>query len=53
MQKSERNKVRCPRCGYEMPIFQSRDALCRGLWVRCKGRGCGHEFEIKIPEESK
>ena len=42
-------KIRCPYCGYEMPIRADPDALCKGIWVRCKGRGCKREFEIKIP----
>ena len=53
MQQSGRVKLRCPHCGYEMPILRDQDSVCRGLWVRCKGRGCGRIFEIKIPPESK
>lgn len=41
-------KVKCPYCGYEMPIFRSCAAQCKGLFVRCKGRSCGKLFEIKI-----
>lgn len=47
MQK-ERIKVRCPFCGYAMPIFRLPDAECQGVYVKCKGRNCGREFEIKI-----
>lgn len=46
--KTGLEKVKCPFCGYEMPIFRGRAARCRGLWVRCKGRSCGMFFEIKI-----
>lgn len=42
-------KVKCPYCGYEMPIKAMPNAQCRGLWVRCKGRNCKKEFEIKLP----
>lgn len=42
-------KIKCPFCGYEMPVKYGKNAVCRGVWVRCKGRGCKKEFEIKIP----
>lgn len=44
----EKVKIKCPYCGYEMPIQKTDTAVCRGVWVKCKGRGCGREFEIKI-----
>lgn len=44
--KSE--KVRCPYCGYEMPIFVRPGAICRGITVKCKGKHCRKEFEIKV-----
>lgn len=40
--------VKCPYCGYIMPIKVSSDAECKGVWVRCKGRNCKKIFEIKI-----
>ena len=40
----------CPYCGYAMPIRAEAGAACRGLWVKCKGRRCGREFEIRISE---
>lgn len=43
-----RKKVKCPHCGYEMPIFYDENAYCKGLKTRCKGRKCKKEFEIKI-----
>ena len=40
----------CPICGYRMPIRYDPDrAACRGVWVKCKGRKCGKEFEIELP----
>lgn len=39
-------KVKCPFCGYEMPIFMSKNAKCNGIFVHCKGRGCKKIFEI-------
>ncbi len=44
----ERVKVRCPYCGYEMPIFCGKDARAKDLHVRCKARHCKKFFEIRI-----
>lgn len=41
-------KVKCPYCGYEMPIKYDKDAECKGIWVKCKGRNCGKIFEIVL-----
>lgn len=41
-------KVRCPHCGYSMPILYVEQADCHGVIVKCKGRNCGKEFEVKI-----
>lgn len=42
-------KVKCPHCGYEMPItYDPRAAVCSGVFVRCKGRRCKKIFEIKL-----
>lgn len=42
-------KVKCPYCGYEMPIkYDEETAEAKGLFVKCKGRNCKKEFEIKI-----
>lgn len=51
--KPKKEKIKCPYCGYIMPIERDRDAVCRGLHVRCKARNCGKEFEIKINSEIK
>lgn len=50
-QNSPIDKVKCPYCGYEMPIFVKPPAVCRGLFVRCKGRHCKMEFEIRVPSQ--
>ena len=45
----EKVKVKCPFCGYSMPIhYDPKTAKCYGIWVRCKGRNCKKEFEVKI-----
>ena len=43
-------RIRCPFCGYRMPIMALEDAECHGLIMKCKARNCGKEFEIKIKE---
>lgn len=43
-------QVACPYCGYRMPIRYKPFARCKGIYVRCKGRHCKKEFEIKITE---
>lgn len=40
-------KIICPFCGYEMPIYISKETVCRGLLARCKGRNCRKIFEIR------
>lgn len=49
----QREKVRCPYCGYRMPVEAAADAVSRGIYVKCKGRGCGRVFEIRRPEPKK
>lgn len=47
-------KVKCPCCGYEMPItYDPSRARCRGVYVRCKGRSCKKVFEIKLNDTTK
>ena len=41
-------QVKCPQCGYRMPIFYEDDAECKRITVACKGRKCGKIFEIRI-----
>ena len=48
-----RDKVKCPHCGYTMPIEYTHEATASGLFVKCKGRQCGKVFEIKLPKVSK
>lgn len=44
----KREKVKCPYCSYSMPIFYDTKTECRGITIKCKGRNCGKEFEIKV-----
>lgn len=41
-------RIKCPYCGYSMPISYTEKAACNGITAKCKGRNCGKEFEIKI-----
>lgn len=42
-------KVKCPFCNYEMPIvYDKGKSRAKGIFVKCKGRNCKKEFEIKI-----
>ena len=47
-EKPERVKLKCPFCGYEMPVYLTPDAKCAGVFVRCKGRNCKKLFEIRV-----
>lgn len=51
VQDNKPKKLECPYCGYKMPIVVLPNAVCKGLKVKCKGRNCGKEFEIKIKDE--
>ena len=44
----EYKKIKCPFCGYEMPIFYNEKTVCIGVFVRCKARHCKKTFEIKM-----
>lgn len=43
-----RKKVKCPYCGYVMPLQYEMLAVANGIFVRCKGKKCKKVFEIKI-----
>ena len=44
----KKKKIKCPNCGYRMPIVAADEARCKGLWVKCKNPKCKKEFEIKV-----
>lgn len=46
MQETRLEKIKCPYCGYEMPVFKTKKAACKGVFVICKGRNCKKMFEI-------
>lgn len=41
-------KVKCPYCGYKLPLFKTNTAECKGVYIKCKNPKCRKEFEIKI-----
>lgn len=41
-------RIKCPYCGYSMPLFYTEKAMAAGITAKCKGRNCGKEFEIKV-----
>lgn len=41
-------QVKCPVCGYVMPLRYRPDAQCSGIFVACKGRNCRNIFEVKV-----
>lgn len=41
-------KIKCPYCGYAMPVFFVSNAKSTGIFVRCKGRNCKQFFEIRV-----
>lgn len=44
----EKSQIRCPYCGYRMPVFYGGRACSRDVWVKCKNKKCKKVFEIKI-----
>ena len=39
-------KVKCPYCKANTPIWKTKDAAVHGIWFKCKR--CHKEFEIII-----
>lgn len=50
MDKKKKYQVRCPYCGYKMPVFYDESAEGRGIHVACKGRSCKRVFELRIKQ---
>lgn len=44
----ERKKVTCPYCGHPINVFRTKDAKCKGIFLKCKNKDCRKEFEVKI-----
>ena len=45
----KRKKAKCPYCGHPVSVFYNSDAVCRGVFLRCKNKKtCGKIFELKL-----
>ena len=47
-EKPERVKLKCPFCGYEMPVYLAPDAKCAGVFFSFKGRKFNKILEINV-----
>lgn len=47
MAEKSKEQVKCPFCGYRMPIFFGENAQSRQVWAKCKNKKCKKVFEIK------
>ena len=41
-------KIKCPYCGHAINVFHDKDAVCRGVFFKCKNPYCRKEFELRI-----
>ena len=46
-----KKKVKCSYCGHEQNVQCTEDAVCRGVFMRCKARKCRRIFEIRINQD--
>ncbi len=46
--KPKKHKILCPFCGHPTSVMADENAVCKGIYVKCKGAHCGIEFEIEI-----
>lgn len=48
----ELKKISCPYCGQKQNImYDPGSAYSRGIFMRCKGRQCRKEFEVRINQD--
>lgn len=45
---NEKEKVKCPYCGHPINVFKNKDAVCKGVFLKCKNKECQRIFELKI-----
>lgn len=48
IKRVDKKRVRCPCCGYLMPLFYDETSNCDTIEVKCKGRRCGKIIRVKI-----
>ena len=46
-----KKKVKCRYCGHEQNVQYVPDAVCRGVYIKCRARHCGKVFEIRINQD--
>ena len=46
--EKEVSKIRCPYCGHPVNVYRSKDAECKGVFLKCKNKDCKKEFELII-----
>lgn len=44
----KKEKIKCPYCGHPVNVLRDKDAVCKGIFLKCKNRDCRKEFEVKI-----
>ena len=42
-----KEKVRCPYCGHPVNANRSADAVCKGVFFKCKNKECRKVFELR------
>lgn len=49
-EKSRMLRIKCPYCGYKMPVYFDPDKPPdeTGIYMRCKRRSCKRIFELKV-----
>ena len=45
-----KEKVRCPYCGHPVNANRSADAVCKGVFFKCKNKECRKVFELRIED---
>nr|DAQ39216.1 MAG TPA: protein of unknown function (DUF3330) [Caudoviricetes sp.] len=48
IEKIKPKKVRCPYCGHPVNANQAEDAVCKGIFFKCKNKECRKIFELRI-----
>lgn len=43
----EMEKVKCPYCGTHVNVFFRKDAVCKGVFFKCKNKDCRKQFEFR------
>lgn len=44
----EMKKIICPFCGHKQYPFYEKEAICRGVFFKCKNPSCRKQFELRL-----